>query len=107
MAKWRKRFLAWETAKQPIARDEVESILHRVFGDRVTVHEGGSHRWTVSTPELVEHAVEFQFGHFGIPLKGGREVKARYCQTAHKAALLLGLLEEADDDEDEEQEDDA
>jgi hypothetical protein len=107
MAKWLKRFRAWETAKQPIQRREVEAVLQRVFGDRVTVNKAGSHRWTVSVPELAESDPDFRFGQFTIPLDRGRRVKAPYCQLAYRAALSLGLLDDRDDDAENDDEDDS
>ncbi len=100
MARWQKRFRAWASARSPISVDEVEPLLHRVFGSRVVVHEGGSHRWTVAVPELGGHEDDFHFGHFGVPVKGGQWVKARYCQIAYEAAERLGLPDVGDDDED-------
>ncbi|HRI45345.1 MAG TPA: hypothetical protein PLL78_14600 [Fimbriimonadaceae bacterium] len=101
MAKWRKRFDAWATARQPVPVSEVEALLTRVFGDRVVVHPGGSHRWTVDVPELVEVHDDFKFGQIGMPVSGGKHVKAIYCQIAFEAASLLGLLRDEDDEPEE------
>ncbi len=101
MAKWRKRFNAWAAAKQPIATEEVEAVLTKVFGARVREHKGGSHRWTVDVPELVDAHADFSFGQIGFPVHKGQTVKAKYCQIAYEAALLLGLPEE-DNEEPEE-----
>ncbi len=101
MAKWRKRFEAWKTAKQPISTDEVESLLYRVFKDRVIEHEGTSHRWTVDVSELVDQHDDFKFGEIGFPVSKGTSVKAKYCQIAFDAAQLLGLPSEAQDDSEE------
>ena len=102
MAKWRKRFAAWQAAKQPVSVDEVESILHRVFGDRVCEHEGTSHRWTVKVPELADQDEDFKFGEIGIPVKSGQYVKGIYLQIAYQAATMLGLPSEEETDEAEE-----
>lgn len=98
MAKWRKRFEAWETAKQPISTDEVESVLLKVFGGRLREHKGGSHRWTVDVPELVNVHDDFQFGQIGFPVSKGTSVKAKYCQIAYEAARLLGLPMKEEDE---------
>jgi len=93
MSKWKKRFSAWQTAKQPISVDEVEALLFKVFGNRVREHHGTSHRWTVDVPELVNANDDFCFGRIGFPVSGGKVVKAKYCQIGYQAAQLLGLLE--------------
>lgn len=97
MAKWKKRFEAWQSAKQPIPKAEVESILIRVFGDRVTVNEGTSHQWIVDVSELQGLDSAFVTGMIVVPLSGGQVVKAPYCRLCYEAAGLLGLPEEEDE----------
>lgn len=107
MAKWRKRFEAWAAASAPVGVDEVESILNRVFGDRLTEHAGGSHRWTVDVSEIAGLHRDFQFGRIGLPVKGGKQVKAAYLRIAYRAAAALELLENDEEDRNEEDEDQA
>src|SRR5438046_108781 len=94
LSKWRKKFAAWQAAKQPVSVDEVETILKKVFGDRLREHEGSSHRWTVDVPELTNAHRDYQFGEIGFPVKNGQKVKGMYLQIAFDAAERLGLPEE-------------
>lgn len=98
MAKWRKRFEAWRSARAPVPVDEGGALLERVFGDRVTVHKGGSHRWTVDVSDIRDRHVDFQFGLIGLPVRGGKCVLPAYCKVAYRAAVELGLLAEEGDD---------
>ena len=99
MAKWKKRFELWATARQPVSVKEVESIIHKVFGDRVGERTGTSHRWAVDVPELVNGDDDYRFGFFGIPVKSGKVVLPIYCQIAYEAARQLGLPEEKENEQ--------
>lgn len=104
MAQWQRKFEKWQYAKTPVNADEAESILSRVFGERLRVVSGTSHRYQISVPELKSN-LKYQFGHITIPLTGGQAIKAPYLQKAYEAALLLGLYgggqeRKADDEDD-------
>lgn len=90
MAQWQRKFEKWQYAKTPINANEVEAILKRVFGDRLRIVSGTSHRYQISVPELKGN-LKYQFGHITIPLAGGQAIKAPYLQKAYEAAVLLGL----------------
>ncbi len=102
MAKWRKRFAAWATAKQPVSVEEVESLIYRVFDDRVRRHDGGSHRWRVDVDEIKEIDDDFSLGTIGFPIKGGKAVKTAYLRIAYRAAVLLDLFQDDEDEQDDE-----
>jgi hypothetical protein len=99
MGKWHRRFKAWATAKQPVSVDEVESIIHRVFGDRVDEHGGTSHRWTIRVPEIKDEHADFHYGMIGVPEKG-KSVKAPYLRIAYRAAVCLDLFQDENDEQD-------
>jgi hypothetical protein len=101
MAKWRKRFEAWATAKQPVSVEEVEATIFRVFGDRVRRHDGGSHRWRIDVDELKDVDNDFLLGSIGIPVRG-KVVLPCYLKIAYRAAQLLDLPQENEDEQDDE-----
>lgn len=98
MAKWRKRFEAWATARQPIPVAEVEAVLLKVFGDRVREATGSSHRWMIEVNELQGMAGPFVTGLIAIPVSGGQVVKAPYCRMCYEAATILDLVNDEDDE---------
>jgi hypothetical protein len=106
MAKWRKRFRAWVAAKQPVSVEEVESLVFRIFGERVRVQEGGSHRWNIEVPEL-KGTDTYQWGNIEVPVKNGRTVIARYLKLMYRASVELGLFEEDEDGQDDNDDDES
>lgn len=106
MAQWQRKFAKWKSVKSPVSADEVDTLLKKVFVDRLQKIDGTSHEHKITVPELIDNH-KYQFGFLIIPIKGGQQVKAPYLQKAYEAATLLGLFppqleagEENDDDQD-------
>lgn len=106
MAAWKKRFERWQNATSPVEVERVENLLRRVFGERLSIAEGTSHRFHLDVSELVGRP-GWVLPTLPIPVRGGQKVLPVYLQRAFEAADLLGLYPPEDEEtQDEESSDD-
>lgn len=99
MAKWLKKFRAWENAREPAQAAEVEAILGRVFGSLLTESKGTSHRWKIDVSDIAHLGADYKWGQIGICVHHGATVKAAYLNLAYRAADDLRLLDDLANEE--------
>lgn len=106
MSQWQKKFELWKNASSPIDVEEVEKLLPRIFGKRLRLAKGTSHRFQIDVHELQEDP-DFTLGVLPVPVRGGQKVLLIYLRRAYQAATMLELYPPDDDEEKEQDEQDS
>ena len=96
VAQWKKKFERWRNASAPVDVEEVENLLPRIFGERLRIAQGTSHRFQIDVSDLTDHP-DFALGNLPVPVRGGQKVLPVYLRRAYQAAELLGLYPPSDD----------
>jgi hypothetical protein len=94
MSKVEKRVTSWRTGKQPVPKDDVESVLNHYFpGCWSQSEKSGSHIFKISHPVIAQMADSNPYGDLTIPVSGGQKVKPIYLKKLVKAIDLLNQQE--------------
>ncbi len=94
MSKVEKRVEKWRTGKQPVPKDDLESVLNHYFPNYWNRSEkSGSHIFKISHPVIAQMVESNLDGDLTIPVSGGQKVKPVYLKKLVKAIDLLNQQE--------------
>jgi hypothetical protein len=93
MSQIEKRLERWKNSKQPVPKEEIESVLDHYFSGKWEFSgKGGSHNYKIIDERLSSNT-DFAFGALTIPVRGGQKILQCYLLKIIKAIEIIKEIE--------------